>query len=237
MSDAFSGQWKDLAAAFLKLGIMSYGGSAMMGIMHAEVVEQRRWLSDARYLEGVGLVTMLPGPPAVQLAIFVGYARAGWRGGILTEFCFMLPAFFQLLGLTLLYSAYGSIGVIQGALYGMGPVVLAIFIAAVYRLGRSTFDAPGQVAIAVVAGVLVAYTPFGIVATLLAAGCAALALGRHRVQGLIAGLVVIAAFALIHWLQDVPALALSPIGGPVGSDAPSLQELAVFFLKVGAFTY
>jgi len=158
MSDAFRAQWKDLATAFLKLGIMSYGGSAMMGIMHAEVVEQRRWLSDERYLQGVGLVTMLPGPPAVQLAICVGYARAGWRGGILTGLCFMLPAFFQLLGLTLLYSAYGSVGFIQGALYGMGPVVLAIFIAAVYRLGRSTLNAPGQVVIAVVAGVLVAYT-------------------------------------------------------------------------------
>ena len=177
--------------------------AAMMGIMHAEVVEQRRWLSDERYLEGVGLVTMLPGPPAVQLAIFVGYARAGWRGGILTGLCFMLPAFFQLLGLTLLYSAYGSIGVIQGALYGMAPVVLAIFIAAVYRLGRSTLDGPGQVVIAVVAGVLVAYTPVSIVATLLVAGCAALALGRFRVQGLVAGLVVIAVFALTHWLQDV----------------------------------
>ena len=237
VADAFRGEWKSLAAAFLKLGIMSYGGGAMMGIMHAEVVERRRWLSDERYLEGVGLVTMLPGPPAVQLAIFVGYARAGWCGGILAGLCFMLPAFFQLLGLTLLYSAYGSLEVIRGALYGMAPVVLAIFIAAVYRLGRSTLNAPGQVAIAVVAGLLVASTPVSVVATLLAAGCAALALGRFRVQGLVAGLVVIAVFALFHWLQDVPATAPVPTGGIAGSVAPSLGELAAFFLKVGAFTF
>lgn len=237
MADAFRGQCTDLSTAFLKLGIMSYGGAAMMGIMHAEVVERRRWLSDERYLEGVGLVSMLPGPPAVQLAVFVGYARAGWRGGILAGICFLVPAFFQLLGLTLLYSAYGSIGAIRGALYGMAPVVLAIFIAAVYRLGRSTLNAPGQVAITVIAGVLVAYSPIGIVATLLAAGCAALALDRFRVQGLVAGLVVIAAFALTHWLQDVPARALVPTGRTAGSVAPSLGELAAFFLKVGAFTF
>src|SRR5688572_26334009 len=81
-----------LAAAFLKLGAVSYGGAGIMGIIHADMVERRRWLSDARYLEGMGLVYMLPGPPAVQLAVFIGYDRGGWTGGVVAGLAFMLPA-------------------------------------------------------------------------------------------------------------------------------------------------
>src|SRR5688572_24683295 len=117
MSGSFRARWAELAALFLKLGAVSYGGGAIMGIMYAEVVDRLKWLSDARYLEGVALVNMLPGPPAVQLAIYVGYSRAGLAGGTLAGFCFMLPAFFILLGLTLLYSRYGEIGFVRDALY------------------------------------------------------------------------------------------------------------------------
>ncbi|HTD89369.1 MAG TPA: chromate transporter, partial [Burkholderiales bacterium] len=97
-SGVFQDRWKEVAAVFLKLGAMSYGGSAMLGIMQAEIAERRQWLTNERYLVGVGLVNMLPGPPAVQLAIFIGYNRCGWRGGILAGLCFMLPAFLILLG-------------------------------------------------------------------------------------------------------------------------------------------
>ena len=116
----FRSRWKELAAAFLKLGVLSYGGAAMMGIMHAEIVERRQWLDDARYLQGVALVSTLPGPPAVQLAVFIGYERAGMLGGLTTGLCFMLPAFFILLGLTLAYSTYGSLSAVRDALHGIG---------------------------------------------------------------------------------------------------------------------
>src|SRR6185503_18779319 len=118
MTHPFRQRWKELAAVFLKLGAISYGGGAMMGIMHVEIAERRRWLTNERYLDGVALVSMLPGPPAVQLAIFIGYERAGWRGGVLAGLGFMLPAFFILLGLTLLYSAFGSVGPVRDALHG-----------------------------------------------------------------------------------------------------------------------
>ena len=77
-------RWNELARAFLKLGAMSYGGAAIMGIMQAEIQEKRGWLTKERYLEGLALVQMLPGAPATQLAIYIGHNRAGWRGGVLS---------------------------------------------------------------------------------------------------------------------------------------------------------
>ena len=87
MTSRFRQHWQELGAVFLKLGAISYGGSAMLGIMHAEIAEKRRWLSNARYLEGVALVSMLPGPPAVQLAIFIGYERAFSSVSCLPLYC------------------------------------------------------------------------------------------------------------------------------------------------------
>src|SRR5687768_16780809 len=107
----------EVASAFLKLGALSYGGPAIMGIMQAEIQEKRRWMSKERFLEGLALVNMLPGPVATQLGIFIGYDRAGWRGGLIAGLCFMLPAFAILLCLTMLYSAFGEVGIARDAFY------------------------------------------------------------------------------------------------------------------------
>src|SRR5918999_1162414 len=125
----------EIARAFLKIGALSYGGPAILGVMQAELQEKRQWLTKERFLEGLALVNMLPGPTAAMLGIFIGHDRAGWRGGIVAGFCFELPAFLILLALTLAYAAYGGVGIVRDAFYGIGPVVLAIFAVAVYRLG------------------------------------------------------------------------------------------------------
>ena len=145
----FNSTWKDLAQAFLKLGAMSYGGPAIMGIMQAEIQEKRGWLSKEKFLEGLALVNMLPGPGATQLGIFIGYQRAGWWGGLLAGLCFILPAFFIMLALTLLYSAYGALPVMRDAFYGLGPVVLGVFIVAVYRLGKAALKGSPQIFLAI----------------------------------------------------------------------------------------
>jgi chromate transporter len=237
-SQLFQSRWKELAAVFLKLGAMSYGGSAMLGIMQAEIAERRQWLTNEHYLDGVGLVTMLPGPPAVQLAIFIGYNRCGWRGGILAGLCFMLPAFLILLGLTLTYSTYGAIGLVQGALYGMGSVVLAIFAAAVYRLGRTALKRPAQIVIAIVAAIFAAKTSIGIATTLLIAACAGVALYHSRLQGLAAALAVVSAAALSQFLFPITDTASthSIIASPDGTSS-SILQLAGIFLKIGALTF
>lgn len=224
----------EIARAFLKLGALSYGGPAIMGIMQAELQEKRQWLSKERFLEGLALVNMLPGPAATQLGIFIGYDRAGWRGGIVAGFCFMLPAFAILLALTLAYSAYGSVGFMRDAFYGIGPVVLAVFAVAVYRLGKNALKGRAQIVLALCAAAMVAVTPLGIAPTLLLAACAGVALYHSRSRGIAAALVVLALVAITH------AIGASPIAaGSTGAEAvpPALWQLALFFFQTGALTF
>jgi len=226
----------DLARAFLKLGAMSYGGPAIMGIMQAELQEKRAWVSKEKFLEGLALVNMLPGPGATQLGIFVGYERAGWRGGLVAGLCFILPAFVIMLALTLLYSAYGALPALRGAFYGLGPVVLGIFAVALYRLGRNALKDSAQVLLALVAAAAVAYTPLGIATVLLLAGCAGVALYHSKRQGLIAAALILALFAA--WVAGAaPPLAAAHASAEIAPAAPGLGEIGAFFLRVGALTF
>ena len=122
-----------IAREFLKLGATAYGGPAIMGIMQAELQEKRGWVTKQRFVEGLSLVNMLPGATAAQLSIFLGYARGGWWGGLLAGLCFVVPGFVVLLALTMGYAAFGATPILRGALYGLGPVVLGIYIVAIYR--------------------------------------------------------------------------------------------------------
>jgi len=236
-SGMFRERWRELASVFLKLGALSYGGSAMLGLMQAEIAERRRWLSNERYLEGVGIVNLLPGPPAVQLSILIGYDRGGWRGGILAGLSFMLPAFFILLGLTLAYSAYGSIAAAQGALYGMGMIVLAIFAAAVYRLGQTALKRHSQIAIAVAAALAAAGTNVGVASILLIAGSIGVVLYHARKPGLVALLVVSALLGAIHLLVAPGDASASIALSTPTSTRSALIELAAIFMKIGAVTF
>lgn len=235
----FSARWKELAVAFLKIGAMSYGGPAIMGIMQAEIQEKRGWLSKERFLEGLALVNMLPGATATQLGIFIGYQYTGWWGGVLAGLCFVLPAFFIMLTLTLLYSAFGALPVMRDAFYGLGPVVLGIFVVAVYRLSKSALKGVSQIAIGIAAALLVAFTPIGIIGTLILAGCIGIALYHSRAWGLRSALAVTLLIAAYQWVS-MALTAQEVSAGNIYLDhtlAPSLWDIAMFFFKVGAFTF
>src|SRR5439155_776306 len=154
-----------------------------MGIMQADLQEKRQWVSKERFVEGLSLVYMLPGATATQLGIFLGYARGGWWGGLLAGLCFVLPAFFSMLALTIGYAAFGVTPIMRGALYGLGPVVLGIFLVAVYRLGRSTARTVPHALIGVGAAAALVFSPLGVAAILLLAGGAGLFLFHSRTQG------------------------------------------------------
>lgn len=224
----------ELARAFLKLGAMSYGGPAIMGIMQAELQEKRAWVSKEKFLEGLALVNMLPGPGATQLGIFLGYERAGWRGGVLAGLCFILPAFFIMLALTLFYSAYGALPALRGAFYGLGPVVLGIFAVALYRLGRNALQTPLQVLLALAAGAAAAWSPLGIVAILLLAGCMGIALYHSRTQGLAGAAAVLLLFVLLRMSLVPEQAGAGAAAGPAGHGS---WDVGVFFFKVGALTF
>lgn len=232
---AFAGTWKEIAASFLKLGATSYGGPAMMGIMQAELQQKRQWVSKERFVEGLSVVNMLPGATAAQLAIFLGYARGGWWGGLIAGLCFVLPGFSIMLVLTVAYATLGVTPLMRGALYGLGPVVLAVFAVGVYRLGRSAMSSVPQALIAVVAAAISITTSLGIAAMLVLAGGAGLLLFHPRKRIALAAASSAAVLALLPvtgWVTSLPALGVP--GGP--PRAGSLLDIGAYFFKVGAFT-
>ncbi len=141
MTEVSTATWKEIATGFLKVGATAYGGPAIMGVMQAEFQETRQWVSKSRFVEGLALVNVLPGATATQLGIFLGYERRGWWGALLAGLCFALPGFLVMLALTATYAALGVSPILRGALYGLGPVVVGIFIVAWIRLGRSVLRA------------------------------------------------------------------------------------------------
>src|SRR3989475_888846 len=191
--------WNDIAAQLLKIGATAYGGPAIMGIMQAELQEKRQWVSTERFVEGLSLVNMLPGATAAQLSIFLGYARGGWWGGLLGGLCFVLPGFFVLLVLTMGYAALGVTPILRGALYGLGPVVLGIYLVAVYRLGRAAMSSRSQALIAIAAAVAALASPLGVAAILLLAGGVGVWLFHSRKLGA-AGLASLAACPAVRHL-------------------------------------
>jgi chromate transporter len=232
---AVAGTWKEIAASLFKLGATSYGGPAIMGVMQAELQEKRRWVSKERFLEGLAVANMLPGATATQLGIFLGYARGGWWGGLLAGVCFVLPAFFIMLALTLAYAGLSVTPVARGALYGLGPVVLGLYAVAVYRLGRAAATTVQEAAIGVLAAAASIGTPLGIVGILALAGIAGLLLLQPARPGapvvILSSVLFLAVLATAWWLPISTSVAAG--GNP---DPKSLWDLGLYFLKVGAFT-
>ncbi|MDH3406842.1 MAG: chromate efflux transporter [Gammaproteobacteria bacterium] len=228
--------WKDITTGLLKIGTMAYGGPAIMGIMQAELQEKRQWLSKERFMEALSLVNLLPGAGATQLGIFLGYARGGWWGGLLAGLCFILPAFFIMMALTVAYATVGGTPLMRGALYGLGPVVLGIFSVAVYRLGRNTITGLAQILIALAAAAAVAMGPFGLVVVLALAGGLGIFLFHSRQRG---GLVLVLLMAVwLYWYLAAWPLLATPVT-IIGTDAASagLLDIGIFFFKVGAFSF
>ena len=222
----------EVAGAFLKIGTVGFGAPAIWGLIQAEVQERRTWITKERYLEGLALVQTLPGAPAVQMCIFAGHQRAGWWGGLVGGLAFTTPAFVIMLALTALYSSYGAVPLMRDALYGLGPVVLGIFIATAYRLGRIAIVDRASVAIALAAAATVIW--LGVAGTLLLAGCAGVALRHSRRAGLLAAL----ATAILIGAERLVEPMLAGMGGVASPGAAhGSWDVGVFFLKAGAVTF
>jgi len=121
---------------WLKLGFISFGGPAgQISMMHQELVEKRRWISEQRFLHALNYTMVLPGPEAQQLATYIGWLMHGVWGGIAAGVLFVLPSLFILIGLTWIYLVYGDVPAVEGILYGIKPAVTAIVVFAAYRIG------------------------------------------------------------------------------------------------------
>lgn len=121
---------------WLKLGFISFGGPAgQIAIMHQELVERRRWISERRFLHALNYCMVLPGPEAQQLATYIGWMMHKTKGGLVAGVLFVLPSLFLLIGLTWIYIAYGDIPLVKGLFYGIKPAVTAIVAQAAHRIG------------------------------------------------------------------------------------------------------
>src|SRR3989440_1058060 len=134
---------------WLKLGFISFGGPAgQIALMHRELVERRRWLSEARFLHALNYCMLLPGPEAQQLAIYIGWLMHRTWGGIVAGAFFVIPSIFVLLGLSYTYAAYGHVPAVAGVLAGFKPVVVAIVVEAILKIGGRAFKRGVHLAIA-----------------------------------------------------------------------------------------
>jgi len=127
---------RDAFYYWLKLGLISFGGpTGQIAIMHHDLVEKKRWISERRFLHALNYCMVLPGPEATQLATYIGWMMHKTPGGIIAGTLFVLPSLLILIGLSWVYMAYGNVPVVAGILYGIKPAVTAIVVFAAYRIG------------------------------------------------------------------------------------------------------
>jgi chromate transporter len=152
---------------WLRLGFISFGGPAgQIAIMHRELVEEKRWISEGRFLHALNYCMLLPGPEAQQLATYIGWLMHRTWGGIMAGALFVLPSLFILVGLSWVYVAFGNVAWVAGLLYGIKPAVAALVLQAVHRIGSKTLKQPRQapvlwaIAVSSFAAVAVFNVPF-----------------------------------------------------------------------------
>ena len=142
------GSLGEVAALFLKLGTLAFGGpAAHIAMMRDEVVTRRRWVSDQQFLDLLGATNLIPGPNSTEMAIHLGFIRAGWRGLIVAGSLFILPAMLIVMALAWLYVRYGSTPQAGWLLYGIKPVIIAVVAQALWGLLRTAVKGPLHAAV------------------------------------------------------------------------------------------
>jgi chromate transporter len=166
---------------WFKLGWISFGGTAAhIAIMHDELVEKNRWISNERFLHALSHCMILPGPEAQQLAIYVGWKLHGKRGGIIAGTLFVLPSMFVLLALSVVYVRFGSLPWIAAMFNGLKPVVIALVIVALHRVASRALRRPVHSAVAVASFAAMFFFDISLLVVMLGAGVLGAVLGALR---------------------------------------------------------
>jgi chromate transporter len=143
---------REASAVWMRIGLSSFGGPAgQIALMHRELVEKRRWISDARFLHALNYCMLLPGPEALQLAIYIGWLLHRLRGGVIAGLCFVLPGLVTILVLSTVYALYGQVPLVAAVFFGLKAAVLAVVVEAVLRIGRRALKTRAMVVIAAIA--------------------------------------------------------------------------------------
>lgn len=129
------GAVREVALLFLRLGLTAFGGpAAHIALFRDEVVTRRKWITDEHFVDMLGATNLIPGPNSTEMAIHIGYVRAGWRGLIAAGVCFILPAVVMVLILAALYVQFGTTPTVTWLLYGIKPVIIAVIVQALWGL-------------------------------------------------------------------------------------------------------
>ncbi len=222
------GSLHELISYFFRLGALGFGGPiALAGHMHRDLVEERQWITERDYLEGLAFSQLSPGPLAAQLAMYLGWVRFRSLGATLIGAVFILPSFLMVLGLAMFYVHYGTLSWIRAIFYGVGAAVIAILLRSAYKLIRSTLKKDSLLWLLFAATALVtARTESEIVWLFLISGLIALFLKAPPAflrQGIAPVL-----FSGLGWLTR-------GIQGP--ASWAKTTTLFLFFLKAGAFVF
>ncbi len=215
---------RDLLLYFLRLGTFGFGGPiALAGHMQHDLVESRRWISAQDYREGLALAQLSPGPLAAQLAMYLGWVRAGRLGASLVAAAFILPSLVMVVVLSALYLRFGGLPWMQAAFYGVGAAVIAIVARSAWKLARSTVGKdPLLIALCAASALLTAWTETEFLLVFLGAGVLALGLQRLRAASTLASVA-----APLAWF-------VSGLHGPGQSE---LWRLCWYFTEAGAFVF
>jgi chromate transporter len=220
-------QLSDLVVYFLRLGTFGFGGPiALAGYMQKDLVEERHWFSRDDYLEGLAFSQLSPGPLAAQLAMYLGWLRAGSLGATVVGIAFVLPSFLMVLALAALYVHFGSLLWIQGMFYGIGAAVIAIIVRSAIKLVRTTVGADWLLwTIFAVLAITTAWTKSEIVWLFLLCGLIAMLLKAP--PALPGKATYVMSFSFHPLLTGIHGVAV----------AGTLGALFFFFLKAGAFVF
>ncbi len=229
MANEKRGRLREIAALFFKLGVIGFGGpAAHIALMEDEVVEKRAWLSRERFLDLVGVTSIIPGPNSTEMAIHLGFLRGGWPGLLLAGGCFIFPAVTLTTILAWAYMTYGAIPQVADLLYGIKPAVLAVILGALWRLGQKAVKGWRLSFLGLVV-MLVALTTFSGVLALIGGGIIGmfwLRMAQPKDREHVAIIAPMAGTGLVMLASQ----------GAV-SAGPTLWALGLFFLKIGAILY
>ncbi len=217
----------ELATVFLRLGAIAFGGpAAHIAMMDHEIVNRRQWMSREKLLDLLGITNLIPGPNSTELAIHIGYERGGWRGLLIAGSCFILPAMLIVWILAAVYVRYQTVPQLQWLLYGIKPVIIAIVLQALWKLGqKAAKDIPTT--LAGIAAVAAYFAGFNEVLLLLLLGVGVMLVTNWQRSGTTTG-----AFLL-------PFSGVLAQAGGAATAAASVSWVSVFlfFLKIGCVLY
>jgi len=217
-------QLAEVATLFLKLGFTAFGGpAAHIAMFRDEVVKRRKWIDDQHFLDMLGATNLIPGPNSTEMAIHLGFVRAGWTGLVVGGAAFILPAMLIVIGLAWVYVQFGATPEAGWLLYGVKPVMIAIIIQALWGLGRTAIK-----------GVLTAVVGAVVLALYL--------LGVNEIALLFAGGLVVMLGENLRRMKKINlAESIVPLGGlslpALAATAFNLPLMFLIFLKIGSVLY